>query len=67
MAATVGRSVRDLRRHIVTKAFERTSIASTQGSGVAHALVEPRERLASRGVLWEMCATGRKAGATDAI
>ena len=32
MAATHGWSVRELRRHIDTKTFERTALASTQGS-----------------------------------
>ena len=40
MAATHGWSVRDLRRHIDTKTFERTAIASSQGSGIENALAE---------------------------
>lgn len=40
MAATHGWSVRELRRQIDTKSFERTAIASTQGTGIERALTE---------------------------
>ena len=40
MAATHGWSVRELRRHIETKTFERTAIAAGQGQGIESAMQE---------------------------